>query len=507
MKNLGKVYLVGAGPGDIGLITVKGMDCIKKADVIIYDRLINSDLLKYKKNGCEVIYVGKKSSNHILAQDKINQMILDKAREGLIVVRLKGGDPYVFGRGGEEAETLYNEKIDFEIVPGVTSVIAGLSYAGIPVTHRDFASSFHVVTGHAKEDDSLDINWKSLAEEKGTVVFLMAIANIAHISEMLISNGRKADTPVAFISWATRYNQKTVISTLGNAQEVVSNGKIKAPSLFVVGNVVKFSNKLNFFQRKSMFGKTVLITRTRDKNSELKKKIEELGARVLEVPTIEISKKCDINEKIANLNFDKYNCIAFTSQNAVEYFFEILKEEKIDLRKLAKIKIASIGKATSEEIEKYGIYPNIEADKFTGEGLSEKIIEILGKENNSILFPCSEIATDVFENKVLSSSNKVDRLEMYSNSVNFLIKDELIKIMKNEKIDYITFTSSSTFKNLEELLGKDNIYLIENIKKVSIGDITSETIRKSACKVDIQAKIPSIDSMIEAIKEDIMYNG
>ncbi len=202
MKKSAKVYLVGAGPGDKGLITAKGIDCIKKADVIIYDRLVNKDLLKYRKKQSEIIYVGKKSSNHILPQEEINQTILDKAKEGLLVVRLKGGDPYVFGRGGEEAESLYNENIDFEIVPGVTSAIAGLAYAGIPVTHRDFASSFHVVTGHAKKDDSLNINWKALAEEKGTVIFLMGIGNIAHISEKLIANGRRADTPVAFHDWS-----------------------------------------------------------------------------------------------------------------------------------------------------------------------------------------------------------------------------------------------------------------------------------------------------------------
>ena len=291
LKRSGKVYLVGAGPGDRALATLKAIDCIKEADVIVYDRLVNKDLLEYRKSSCEMIYVGKKSNKHTFTQDKINEIISDKAKEGLIVVRLKGGDPYVFGRGGEEAEILFEENIDFEVVPGISSSIGGLSYAGIPVTHRDFASSFHVVTGHAKKDSDLDIDWKALSEEKGTIIFLMGIGNISFIRNMLIENGRKRDTPVAFVSWATRHNQKTVLSTLENAEEVVKSGEIEAPAIFVVGEVVKLSNKLNFFERKAMFGKTVIVTRSRKKNSELKEKIEELAGRTIELSTIDINRK------------------------------------------------------------------------------------------------------------------------------------------------------------------------------------------------------------------------
>ncbi len=506
MKKSAKVYLVGAGPGDKGLITAKGIDCIKKADVIIYDRLVNKDLLKYRKKESEIIYVGKKSSNHILPQEEINQTILDKAKEGLLVVRLKGGDPYVFGRGGEEAESLYNENIDFEIVPGVTSAIAGLAYAGIPVTHRDFASSFHVVTGHAKKDDSLNINWKALAEEKGTVIFLMGIGNIAHISEKLIANGRRADTPVAFVSWATRHNQKTLLTSLDRAEEVVKSGQISAPALFVVGDVVKLSDKLNFYQRKLLFGKTILVTRSRSQNSHLRERLEELGSRVIEIPTIDIKKKKDINKKIRKIDFQDYNIIAFTSQNSVEYFFESLKEERIDLRQLANIKIASIGKATSETIEKYNIYPDIEAKEFTGAGLGQVILEKMGKEGNKILFPCSEIASKTFENTILEYSNKVDRLEIYQNNINTDIKEELVEVLEKEKIDYITFTSSSTFKNTRQILGEEKSYLLDELKKVSIGDITSQSIEKAGYRVDLQAKTPSIASLVEIIIKDVENN-
>lgn len=506
MEKSGKVYLVGAGPGDTGLITIKGIECIKKADVIIYDRLVNKELLNYRKNGCEIVYVGKKSSNHILPQDKINDMIAKRAKEGLTVVRLKGGDPYVFGRGGEEAEVLFDEGIEFEIVPGVTSAIGGLCYAGIPVTHRDFASSFHVVTGHAKKDDSLDINWKALAEEKGTVIFLMGIGNIAHITDMLISNGRRADTPVAFVSWATKHNQKTVTSTLEKAEEVVTKGEIKAPAIFVVGGVVSLTEKLGFYERKPMFGKTVLVTRTRKKNSELKEKIEILGGRTIEIPTIEIKVEENAAENISCIDFDAYSCIALTSHNAAEYFFDILKKKKIDFRKLSDVKIASIGKATTEAIEKFGVYPDIESQKSTGYDLGEEIIKKLGKNGNKILFPCSRIASDSFENIAKGESNVVDRVEIYNNEVNRKVKEELIETLKNDSIDYITFTSSSTFKNLLELIGDENKELIREIKKASIGEITTDTIEKSGFTAEIEAENPSIDSLIEAIKSDIAHS-
>lgn len=501
----GKVYLVGAGPGDIGLITVKGSECIKKADVIIYDRLVNKRLLDYRKENCEIIYVGKKSSNHIMPQDKINDIIAEKAKEGKTVVRLKGGDPFVFGRGGEEAEVLYDEGIEFEIVPGVTSAIGGLCYAGIPVTHRDFASSFHIVTGHAKKDDSLEINWKALAEEKGTVIFLMGIGNIAHITEMLITNGRRPDTPVGFVSWATRHNQKTVVSTLEKAEEIVKTGQIKAPALFVVGGVVSLTNKLGFFERKELFKKTIAVTRTRKKNSELKKKIEEKGGRVIEIPTIKIEEKAGSDKiLIEKMKSEKYKYLAFTSHNSVEYFFDILKRNGIDLRCLYGIRIASIGKATTEAILKFGINPDLEADESTGEGLAEKIInDVENIESTKVLFPCSEIATGVFEEKLIKNKIEADRVEVYTNHPNFEIRDEIIEAFENENIDYITFTSSSTFKYLVEMIGKDKINLLEKAKVVSIGNITSETIESAGINVAIKSKEASIDSMIEAILKDI----
>ena len=502
----GKVYLVGAGPGDYGLITLKGIDCIAKADIIIYDRLVNRDLLKSAKPGCAFVYVGKKSSKHIMAQEQINDTIAESAASGKIVVRLKGGDPFVFGRGGEEAELIYDQGIDFEIVPGVTSSIGGLAYAGIPVTHRDFASSFHVVTGHAKKDDSLDINWESLAKEKGTVVFLMGIGNIKHVAEMLISHGRAPETPVAFVSNATSYKQRTVRTNLGDAYECVHREAIKPPSLFVVGGVVSLSDKLGFYERKPLFGKTIILTRTRKKNSDLRKKIEELGGKTFELSTIDIKDKKDIGRVlIEKLTSRKYTHIALTSHNSVDIFFKNLIKEGFDFRKLAGVKIASVGKATSKAIMVYGLVPDIETSRSTGADLADVILEDIGNagyENPSILFPCSEIASKSIEDAMKSARVDLDRVDLYTNTVNMAIKDELLDILVKEKIDYITFTSSSTVKYLVEILGRDR-ELIRGIKKVSIGSITSQTIRDLGFSVDMESDSASIDSMLAAILEDV----
>ncbi|MFR4766967.1 MAG: uroporphyrinogen-III C-methyltransferase [Paraclostridium sordellii] len=273
----GKVYLVGAGPGDYKLMTLKGMECIKKSDVIVYDRLANEKYLKEAKDNCEFIYVGKASSNHALPQDQINEVITKKALEGKIVTRLKGGDPYVFGRGGEEAEFLLDNGIEFEVVPGITSAIGGLCYAGIPITHRDYSSSFHVITGHLKDDENDELNWNALANNEGTLVFLMGIANLKKISNNLIREGKSKETPVALISWATRYNQSVVTGSLENIYDIAIKEGVKPPTLIVVGDVVKLREKLNFFENKPLFGKNILVTRARTQSSTLVEKIMDLG--------------------------------------------------------------------------------------------------------------------------------------------------------------------------------------------------------------------------------------
>ncbi|SFE24131.1 uroporphyrinogen-III C-methyltransferase [Peptostreptococcus sp. D1] len=495
-----KVYIVGAGPGDYGLITLKAVECIKKADVLVYDRLVNPDFLNLKKDNCEVIYVGKESSNHIVPQDQINRILIDKFNDGKAVVRLKGGDPYVFGRGGEEAEALYDEGIEFEVVPGVTSAIGGLCYAGIPVTHRDYSSSFHIVTGHSKKDDQNEINWSSLSKEKGTLIFLMGIGNIGHIVKQLIENGKEPNTPVAFVSWATRHNQKTTLSTLKDARECVEREKIKAPTIFVVGAVVKLADKLNFFEKKPLFGKNIAITRSRAKNSELRKKLEEKGAKVIEIPTIDIksieSSKVMIKEKIDGIN--DYDYLAFTSHNSVKYFFDILKFYSFDLRKLANVKLCSIGAATTSELEAKGVLPDITSERFDAVSLA---VEISKHSVGKVLFPCSEIAGTALQEYLGNNGFAVDRIEVYSNRVNYSERERVVDILSNSSVDFITFTSSSTFENIVELMGAENISLLEKCKIISIGDITTKTIKSKINNNVFQSKEVSMESMVEKIIE------
>ena len=427
----GKVYLVGAGPGDYKLMTLKGLECIRKSDVIVYDRLANINYLKEAKEDCEFINVGKASSNHLLPQGDINRLIADKALEGKVVTRLKGGDPYVFGRGGEEAEILRNENIDFEVVPGITSAIGGLCYAGIPITHRDHASSFHVITGHPRNDgkETKEIDWKALAHVKGTLVFLMGIANLKHISENLIKEGKDKNTPVAFISWATRYNQRVVTATLESAYEVAIKENIKPPTLIVVGTVVNLREKLNFFEEKPLFGKNILVTRSRTQSSTLVEKISDLGGNPIEIPTIKIEKienNLELEEEINNLK--DYSYIIFSSKNAVDIFFDKLNKMGYDSRALYNIKICAVGAETARHIKTRGINPDIVPKKYIAEELYEELKDIV-EENDKILIPRAKNARD-FLVKNLSEKCFVKEVLTYESVIDYSKKDELLDIIK-----------------------------------------------------------------------------
>lgn len=494
----GKVYLVGAGPGDYKLMTLKGLECIRKSDVIVYDRLANSSYLREAKPDCELIYVGKASSNHILPQEDINRIIAEKAKEGKLVTRLKGGDPYVFGRGGEEAETLVDEGIEFEVVPGITSAIGGLCYAGIPITHRDHASSFHVITGHLKGDDSGELNWNALANNKGTLVFLMGISNLKKISENLMKEGKDKDTPVALISWATRYNQRVVTSTLENVYETAIKEKVKPPTLIVVGSVVGLREKLNFFENKPLFGKSIAVTRSRNQNSALVEKIMDLGGNPIEIPTIKIE-KIQNNIKLENeiKNINKYNYLILTSKNAVEIFFEKIYEMNFDLRILSNLKICAIGSATSNELKKRGILADIVPKKFVAESLYEELMPILN-DNDSILIPRAENARDYLVDK-LKTICKVTEVHIYRTVIDEDKKDEILDILNSNDIDYITFTSSSTVNNLVEIIGKENIKILDKIKTLSIGPITTETINSLGIKLYKESATSTIDSLVDLI--------
>lgn len=499
----GKVYLVGAGPGDYKLITLKALECIRKSDVIVYDRLANIEYLKEAKDNCEFINVGKASSNHLLPQDDINRLIADKALEGKTVTRLKGGDPYVFGRGGEEAELLRDENIDFEVVPGITSPIGGLCYAGIPITHRDHASSFHVITGHPRKDgkETKEINWNALANVKGTLVFLMGIANLKNISENLIKEGKDKDTPVAFVSWATRPNQRVVTATLESAYEVVIKENIKPPTLIVVGTVVNLREKLNFFEEKPLFGKNIVVTRCRAQSSALAEKISDMGGNPIEIPTIKIQKVEDNKELEVEINKIKnYTYIIFVSKNAVDIFFDKLNEMGYDARALSNSKICAIGGETAKSIKSRGVIADIVPKKYVAEGLYEELKDIIN-ENDKILIPRAKNARDFLISK-LSEKCYVKEVITYESVIDNNKKNLALEVIEDESVDYITFASSSTVKNFITLIGKENLKKLENKKIISIGPITSKTIEDFGLGVYKEAEVATIDSTIEAISND-----
>ena len=321
--NKGKVYLIGAGPGDVKLITVKGLECIQKADVIVYDRLANPRLLSYRKPEAKLIYVGKSPDRHTLTQDEINCVLVEEGLKGNVVARLKGGDPYVFGRGGEEGEELRKAGVAFEEVPGITSAISVPAYAGIPITHRDFTSTFTVITGHEEPGkETSNINWPRLAQDPGTLVFLMGVGNLPQIVEKLVTNGKDAQTPIALIRWGTRPEQQVVTGNLANIVDIVNKAGLKSPAIIIIGQVVTLRDTLRWFEDQPLFGKRILVTRSREQASVLSEKLERLGAEAWEYPTIKIQEPEDLtslDQAVANAG--AYDWIIFTSVNGVKAFF------------------------------------------------------------------------------------------------------------------------------------------------------------------------------------------
>ncbi len=497
----GKVYLVGAGPGDYKLITLKGLECIQKADVIVYDRLANEKLLREAKENCEFIYVGKESSNHTLPQEGINEVIANKAKEGKIVTRLKGGDPYVFGRGGEEGEYLLERGVSFEVVPGITSAIGGLCYAGIPITHRDFASSFHVITGHLKDDEK-ELNWKALASLDGTLVFLMGVANLKNICDNLIQEGKDKSTPVGIINWATRYNQRVVTGNLENIYDIALRENIKPPSLIVVGEVVGLREKLNFFENKPLFGKSIVVTRARSQSSALVEKIMDLGGNPIEFPSIKIN-AIEPNEGLEKAieNIEKYTYLIFTSQNGVDIFFEKMFALNKDIRKVSHCKIIAIGPATANALKNKGIIADKIPPKYVAESIFEELKDEVS-EKDRILIPRASIARDYLI-EALSKISNVEEVKTYETVMGEGNKEEMVVLLENNNIDYITFTSSSTVKNLVNLVGEEKKEVLKNAKLISIGPITSKTIESFDLPVYEEATEYTIDGMLKIITKDL----
>ncbi len=499
MKNWGVVYLIGAGPGDPGLITVKGKKCLERADVVFYDHLVNTSLLNYVKKDAEIIYVGKKKGTKEFPQNEINKILIKKARNGRVIARLKGGDPFVFGRGGEEAEELAKSGINFEIIPGVSSPSGVPAYAGIPITHRNYTSSFAVVTGHKKskkEDEA--IPWEALAKI-GSLVFLMGIERLDHNMKKLVEYGKSPETPVAVITWGTLPKQTTLTGTIGKIGKDAKEKKIKPPGIVIVGDVVNLRKQMNWFETKPLFGKKVLVTRPRIQSNTFVELLQEQGADVMVFPTIEIVPPKDWSELDSAIReISTYDWLIFTSVNGVHYFFERLRKKKRDLRNLKGIKIAAIGEKTALAVNKQGLVVDLKPDEFSAEGLIDKF-EKINLKGIRILLPRAKVARNTLPKELKKMGAVVNVVIAYeTKKPNSRDIKRVENIMKNGLIDVIAFTSSSTVNNFFSIFGRSRTKFTGSIF-ACIGPITADTVRKIGMKPHIVSKKYTTEELAKGI--------
>jgi len=505
----GKVYLVGAGPGDPKLITIRGMEAIQKADVIVYDRLANPRLLKHRKPGAELVFVGKLPDKHMLKQEEINQLLVDLALQGKIVTRLKGGDPSVFGRVGEEAELLADHGVTYEIIPGITSSIAVPAYAGIPVTHRNFTSSVAIVTGHEYPNKTYTaLDWEHLAKAIGTLVFLMGVANLEQICQELIHWGKSPDMPVALVRWGTWTEQATLTGTLADIADKVRKANFQSPAVIIVGEVVQLREKLAWIEKKPLFGRRVLVTRARSQASELVDLIDELGGEAVEFPVIRLQPPSSPAARQAlDAALDKlhtYDWIVLTSVNGVEFFWRRLRERGIDVRRMANARIAAVGPKTAEALADRGLTADVLPAKFEAEGIYEAIQSEL-QPGQSVLLATADLARDYLPAKLRELGMAVTEVDVYENVLALEDGDEIIALLQNQGIHIITFTSSSTVTNLFEALRQlgveDPLHLLQGVEIACIGPKTADTARQLGLPVTYLAEEATIASLADSLSQ------
>lgn len=501
MSKIPKVYLVGSGSGDYELLTIKAKRLIETCDVLIYDHLVNTDIVKLASNDCEKIYVGKKANCHTLKQEKINKLLIDKFNQQKTVVRLKGGDPIIFGRGGEEAQELVKEKVPFEIIPGISSSIAAPIYAGIPVTHREYNSCFTILTGHedpTKEESFID--WKNLANFNGPLIILMGIKNLPKITKQLISKGRNPEEPTAIVQQGTTPFQKVVTSTLKDIAKIAKTNNIQPPGILVIGENVNLRKDLCWFENLPLFGKNILITRPLEQSYELKNKLSVLGANVINLPSIKIRHLSNYNTVDKSIkSITQFDWLIFTSVNGVNSFFNRLTELKLDSRHLASLKIAAIGNITAKNLLNYGIKADFIPEKYTSECIVEGLSQLNEINQKHFLLARSDIARVEITKALSNKGAKVTDLVTYK-ILEENIESQISEIFKKEKIDLITFTSPSTAESFHKQLSKNILEIITNNTIIaSIGPVTSNTCLQIFNKVNIEATIHNIDGLIEAI--------
>lgn len=501
----GIVYLVGAGPGDPGLLTVKGKKVLETADVVIYDRLINDQLLDCVHNTTERIFVGKESGKHSFVQEDINALLVEKVREGKRVVRLKGGDPFLFGRGGEEAVYLSEHGCAFEIVPGITSAIAAPAYAGIPVTHRDVSSSFAVITGHEKPGKKTSsIHWQELSRGIDTLVFLMGFGNLTFIVERLTANGKSPATPAALIRYGTLPAQEVITGVLNDIVQKAEAAQVKPPAVLVVGEVVTLRDKLQWSKKLPLRGKRIVVTRPEAQASSLVEKITALGGTAIEFPVIEIVHdvdRCKLNEVLNNIGC--YDWIFFTSVNGVDIFFDVFVLQQRDIRTLHGIRICAIGPATKEKLRQKGLMVDVIPERYCAEGIIDILKEKL-QPGQKVLLPRARGARTMLPEGLKALGVHVDEVYLYEAALPARVDRNLTREIINGAVDIIMFTSSSAVKNFINIIGKENINRINNeIKIACIGPITAETARSRGLQVAAEAKEYTIEGLMEAIEEQL----
>ena len=496
--NRGKVFLVGAGPGDARLLTVRAAELIAQADLVALDALVSKEIAALIPKQTRVVYVGKRASAHALPQEQINQLLVDEARQGRMVVRLKGGDPFVFGRGGEEAEELVAAGVPFEIVPGISSAIAGPGYAGIPVTHRAYATSVTLVTAHEADSGSTGIKWQALAQLDGTIVFLMGFANLPSIVQRLTEHGMSPDRGCAVISKGTRPDQRTVAGTLRDIEARVGAAKLETPALIVVGDVVTLHEKINWFETRPLFGKRVVVTRAREQASELRRMLEDSGAEVLQFPTIEIAPPESFDSLDRAID-ERYDWLVFTSVNGVRFFFERLYAKGRDVRSLAHTKVAAVGQSTAEDLRARGLVPDVVPERF----ISTELLPLLPHDQHGIRTAVirAEQGNDDLLDELRRRGGDVDLCVAYRTIAADYDLDELRDLIARDSIDVITFTSASTVDNFcAKLTEEERRRVFARAAVVSIGDTTTAALARYAVTPTAVATKATIPALHDAVR-------
>jgi len=498
--NVGTVYLVGAGPGAPGLITLDGVRCLQRADVVIYDYLANPRLLDHAPPHAERILVGKHGGAQRVEQSVITDLLLDRARRGLTVVRLKGGDPFVFGRGGEEAEALAAAGIPFEVVPGVTSTIAVPAYAGIPLTHRDLASSFTVLTGYEYPDkQDMAVHWDAVAQRGNTLVFLMTTRQLRVNMERLLAHGVAPGTPAAVIRWGTMADQETLVGTVATIADLAAQRRLQPPAIAVIGQVVGLRERLAWIERKPLFGRRIVVTRARAQAAGFIDALAAAGADVLPCPTIEIAPPASWAPLDAALaHVESYDWIVLTSVNGVDMFFDRLRTAQRDIRALHHAKIAAVGPETAGALAARGVLVDLVPAEFRAEAVAAAM-QAAGIAGQRVLLPRAAGAREVLPESLRAAGATVDEVASYTTAMPRTDMREVRDLFAAHAIDLVTFTSSSTVRHFLSLLGDDATQLLRGVSVACIGPITADTARVAGLNVVVQPSAYTIPKLTEAI--------